>query len=67
MLDATPGVKYFKPGAVARYRQFVEEGRLEDRYPEDVDYLNSEEMLKDSVRAAHYSTQYQYGCSKEMD
>ncbi|KAA6409592.1 MAG: hypothetical protein FRX48_06203 [Lasallia pustulata] len=48
VLDATPAVKYFKPGAVARYRQLVEEGRLEDRYPEDVNYLNSEEMLKDS-------------------
>ncbi|MCJ1299839.1 hypothetical protein MMC08_002633 [Hypocenomyce scalaris] len=46
-LDETPGIKYFKPGAVARYRQFVDEGRIKDKYPEDVDYLNSDEMLKD--------------------
>lgn len=58
LLDQIPEIKYFKPGAVARYRQAVEEGRLKDKYPEDVAYLNSEEIMKDSVSAAHPRTCY---------
>lgn len=58
LLDQIPEIKYFKPGAVARYRQAVEEGRLKDTYPEDVAYLNSEEIMKDSVSAAHRRTCY---------